>query len=181
VFCCSRRGSIASGLVLRLVGLLGLELVGRSASQVCSAGTWSATPPRRVSRQGLGRLLCFVGLLGLGLVIRSAPQVSGQEAGRPLRLAGFLGMVLVVRSALLGFPVGGWSANGPEGGCGPTFRYPIPMYPTYSMTALTNLGCGIGCYFALRAYESVYHKGRSKGWSLWAMDHLAQWPLHCIY
>lgn len=62
--CCSRRGSTASGWVLclagltvqswstapprrvdrllRLAGLLGGELVGRSASQGCSVGSWSA-------------------------------------------------------------------------------------------------------------------------------------------
>jgi hypothetical protein len=136
-------GSIALCLVLHLSGLLGLQMVGRSALQVCSTGAWSATPPRRVSRQGLGRLLRLVGLVG-----RSVMQVSRQEVGRPLHLAGF--------------PAGGWSVNGPKGDCGPTFGYPVPRYPTYSMPALTNR-LWYQLLFGLRAYASVYHKGRAKG------------------
>jgi hypothetical protein len=72
--CRSRRGSIASSLVLRLVGLLSLELVGRSASQVCSAGTWSVTLPHRVAWFGVGRSLRLSGLLGGDLVGHSTSQ-----------------------------------------------------------------------------------------------------------
>jgi hypothetical protein len=59
----------------RFVGLLGGDLVGHSALQACSMGTWSVAPPRRLAWRGLDR---------------------------SLRLAQ------------------GCSANGPEGGHGPT-------------------------------------------------------------
>lgn len=65
------------GRPLRLAGLLGRELVGRSTSQG--------------AQQRVGRLLCFTGLLDRDLVGRSASQGCSAETWsikRPLRVLG---------------------------------------------------------------------------------------------
>jgi hypothetical protein len=49
-------------------------LVGLFVSQPCSAGTWSAAPPRWLARWGLGQPLYFVVLFGGDIVNRSASQ-----------------------------------------------------------------------------------------------------------
>jgi hypothetical protein len=92
----------STGSGLRLAELLNEDLDDSSASQGCSARSWSAALPRRVARQRLCKSLRLVGLLDRDLVDRftlqgcstgtwsAAPscRVAWQRLGQPLCLAG---------------------------------------------------------------------------------------------
>lgn len=62
-----------------LARLLDRGLVVCFASQGFSAGTWSLTPSRKVTRQGLGHPPRFARLLGRDLVVRSVSQSCSAE------------------------------------------------------------------------------------------------------
>jgi hypothetical protein len=92
VSCRSWRGSVTLDWDLRFTELLGKDLVGRSILQACSTGTRSATPPHRLVRWGLDRLL------------RLGPN-------RPLRLTGLLGEDLADRPTSQACLAGTWSST----------------------------------------------------------------------
>jgi hypothetical protein len=117
----SRCRLVVPGLNFRLTGLLSREFVDRSASQACSARTWSfyladllnenlvGRSDLQLSQQGLGQSLCLTGLVGEDLVVSPrrlcsvrtwlvAPprRLARRGLGRSLRLAGLLGEDLIV-------------------------------------------------------------------------------------
>jgi hypothetical protein len=114
---------------LRLVESLGWVLVNHSASHGCSAGTWSASLPRRLDRWGLGRSLRHTGLLG-------------RVSGRPLHLVVLLDTGLIGKWAkkrswkYFGYPIPKYSTAALEPSCNSlscveascnSFMYPIPV------------------------------------------------------
>jgi hypothetical protein len=103
------------GCPLRLAGLLGRDLIVRSATPGCSTGTWSFALSPEVARQGLGRPIHLVMLLDKDLVIHSASRgclagtwssapphdVARQGFGWWAILRSFLGFLWVLRSEVL--------------------------------------------------------------------------------